>query len=58
MLTGLGVELDFVTDGTTRALEKQVGAFTAGESAFWALKSCHLNFLFDHLALKTGEPMC
>src|SRR5690606_37824790 len=42
MLTGLGVKLSLVGDRATSALQKQIGAFTAGEFGLGADITCHL----------------
>ena len=42
VLAGLGFELGLVADGAARALQEQVGAFTAGEFGLGAEVTCHL----------------
>ncbi len=45
VLTGFGLELDLGVDTAACALEKEVCAFAAGEFAFGANKTSHLEFL-------------
>ena len=45
VLAGLGVELGLVPDRAPRALQEQVGAFTAGKFGLGAEVACHVIFL-------------
>jgi hypothetical protein len=56
MLTGLGFELALVADRAARALQEQVGAFTAGEFGLGAEVTCHLNFLYVICRALAREP--